>query len=180
MLKPELIVTGHDDIEAILKGCTTCRISMISDGRPYILPMVFGYDYEGDELTLYFHSGLRGKKNDALRANPQICFEMDIEGELIGKGDYGNFYSRAFSCLIGEGRVEYAQTMEERRRGIDRIMLHQTGRSGFDYQPAYLAVAEVFRVHADSFTATRKDPPGEVHFDPSMYPSVPDLEDAKY
>ena len=48
--------------------------------------------------------------------------------------------------------------MEQRRQGFEHIMRHQTGRDGYVYTDAYLAVAEVFRVKADSFKATRKLP----------------------
>ncbi len=159
MLKQSLVLTERQDIEAILQSCKTCRIAMVAEGRPYILPMVFGYRWDEEGLVLYFHCGLRGTKNRALRNNPQVCFEMDIEGELIGSGDVANRYSRAFSSIIGEGKVEFAQDMEQRRQGFEYIMRHQTGRGNYTYMDAYLAVAEVFWVRADSFKAVRKLPP---------------------
>lgn len=159
MLKQSLVLTKREDIETILQGCKTCRIAMVDEGRPYIIPMVFGYRWDGADLVLYFHCGLRGRKNRALRNNPQVCFEMDIEGELIGSGEVANRYSRAFSSLIGEGKVEFAQDLEQRRQGFEYIMRHQTGRGDYTYMDAYLAIAEVFWVRADSFKATRKLPP---------------------
>lgn len=159
MVKEELVLNRREDIEKILQKCTTCRIAMISEGKPYIIPMVFGYNWDDTGLTLYFHSGLRGKKNEALRKNPDVCFELDIEGELIGFGEMANSYSRAFSCIIGEGKVEYAQSLEEKKAGFEYIMQHQTGRGGYTYIDAYLAVAEVFLVHADNLRATCKEVP---------------------
>ena len=158
MLKQSLVLTEREDIEWILRTCKTCRIAMVASGRPYIIPMVFGYRWDEEGLVLYFHCGLRGTKNHALRENPKISFEMDIEGELIGKGNVANRYSQAFSALIGEGKAEFAQDMEQRCQGFEHIMRHQTGRDGYVYTDAYLAVAEVFRVKADSFKATRKLP----------------------
>lgn len=159
MLKQSLVLTKREDIEAVLQGCKTCRVAMAAGGRPYIIPMAFGYRWDGEDLVLYFHCGLRGRKNRALRENPQVCFEMDIEGELIGSGEVANRYSRAFSSLIGEGRAEFAQDMEQRRQGFEHIMRHQTGRGNYTYWDAYLAVAEVFWVRADRFKAVRKLPP---------------------
>lgn len=80
MLRRELELTGRENIEPIFQRCSTCRIAMLADGKPYILPMVYGYVWDEDGLTLFFHCGLRGTKNRALLENPYICFEPDIEG----------------------------------------------------------------------------------------------------
>ena len=166
MVKQNLVLTQREDIEAILRECTTCRIAMIAGGRPYIIPMVFGYRWDDEGLTLYFHCGLRGRKNRALHENPVVCFEMDIEGKLMGSGPVANRYSRAFSSIVGDGRVEFAESLQARRRGFAHIMLHQTGRDDFIYENAYLAVAEVFRLRVESFRAVRKLPPSPA-FEPS-------------
>ena len=129
---------------------------MIADGAPYVIPLNFGYTWDDDGLTLYFHSGLKGKKIDALRADPRVCFEMDTERGLTGEGDLACRYSYAFSSIVGYGSIEFAQNNEEKRRGFDVIMQHQTGRGGWSYTDAALSVAEVFWVRADSFEASRK------------------------
>ena len=50
MLKQSLVITERSEIESILKSCTTCRIAMISDGKPYVVPMVFGYRWDSEGL----------------------------------------------------------------------------------------------------------------------------------
>ena len=159
MLKQSLVITGRSEIESILKSCTTCRIAMISDGKPYVVPMVFGYRWDSEGLFLYFHSGLRGRKIEALRKDPRLCFEMDIEGELMGSGSVANRYSRAFSSIVGEGEVIFAGTLEERKAGFAYIMEHQTGRRNFTYENAYVSVTEVLRLRVTQFKATRKSLP---------------------
>ncbi len=131
---------------------------MISEGKPYVIPLNFGYEWDDTGLTIYVHTGLKGKKIDALRANPQVCFEMDMEGGLIRGGDNACRYSYAFSSIVGEGKARFAQNNDEKRHGFDCIMYHQTGRNGWTYSDAHLSVAEVIRVHADSFEASQKKP----------------------
>ena len=157
MLRKELEVKEKNKIEKIIQQCTTCRIAMISDQKPYIIPMIFGYDWTGDNLWLYFHCGLRGKKNIALRENPYICFEMDVEGKLMGIGGPAHKHSRAFSAIIGEGTIEFAQNNDEKRNGFDYIMKHQTNKSEWEYPDAYLATAEVIRVCVTSLRASHKE-----------------------
>ena len=80
---------------------------------------------------------------------------MDTEQGLTGEGDLACRYSFAFSSIVGYGSMEFAKDSDEKRRGFDVIMQHQTGRGGWTYTDAALSVAEVFWVHADSFEASR-------------------------
>ena len=179
MRRKDREITGRENIEPILRACKTCRVAMIADGAPYVVPLNFGYTWDDDGLTLYFHSGLKGKKIDALRADPRVCFELDTEQGVTGEGDTnikldgdnalksdiyrsGIYGSGSGSLTISGGTVtanggmEFAKTPDEKRKGFDVIMQHQTGRSGFTYNDASLSVAEVFHVRADSFEASRK------------------------
>ena len=90
--------------------------------------MNFGYTWDEDGLTLYFHGGVKGKKIDSLR-RPRICFELDCEEGLTGEGDLACRYSYAFFVHRGYGKVEFAKDNDEKRRGLDIIMQHQTGRA---------------------------------------------------
>lgn len=157
MLRKELEIKESDKIQEIIRQCTSCRIGMIFNHKPYILPMVFGYDWEGAELYLYFHCGLRGQKNIALRESPSVCFEMDIEGELMGKGGPAHKHSRAFSAVLGEGTVEFAHNSQEKKMGFQHIMKHQTGKEEWNYSEAYLATTEVFRIHVTQLRASHKE-----------------------
>ena len=158
MRRKDREITGRENIEPVLQACKTCRLAMTADGMPYVIPLNFGYVWDDTGLTLYFHSGLKGKKIDALRADPRVCFEMDTEMGLTGEGDLACRYSFAFASVVGYGKVEFAQDNEQKRHGFDIIMQHQTGRGGWSYTDAALSVAEVFWVHADSFEGSRKLP----------------------
>ena len=151
MRRKDREITGRENIEPILRACKTCRVAMSAEGMPYVIPLNFGYTWDESGLTLYFHSGLKGKKIDALRKDPRVCFELDTEDGLTGEGDLACRYSFA-----GYGSVQFAQDNEEKRHGFDIIMQHQTGRGGWTYTDAALSVAEVFWVRADSFEASRK------------------------
>lgn len=154
------IVTGRAEIEAILAQCKVCRLGMIAEGKPYIVPLNFGYEWDGDALILYFHSGLTGKKLDAMRENPAVYFEMDCEGGLTGTGDTACRYSYAFQSLAGDGIAGFAAAPDEKRHGFDCIMRHQTGRDGWTYTDKQLSAAAVFHVRAEQFTAMQKVPRG--------------------
>ncbi len=156
MRRVELELHDKAEIEEIIRSCTTLRLGLISEGMPYILPMVFGYRWDGDFPVFYMHCGLSGRKNDALFDGARIAFEMDIEGGLTGRTPYANGYSREFCCVMGEGTVRFARDNEEKIDGFRYIMEHQTGRSDYTYQPGWLALTRVFTLRADRLSASRK------------------------
>ena len=72
MRRKDREITGRENIEPILQACKVCRVAMTgTDGWPYVIPMNFGYTWDEDGLTLYFHGGVKGKKIDSERWNLQ-------------------------------------------------------------------------------------------------------------
>src|ERR687889_2013235 len=66
-----------EGIEALLRTAIVGRIACCGhgrtgDGRPYLVPLAYGYDGE----SVYAHSG-PGRKLDFMRAEPRVTFEVD-------------------------------------------------------------------------------------------------------
>jgi nitroimidazol reductase NimA-like FMN-containing flavoprotein (pyridoxamine 5'-phosphate oxidase superfamily) len=59
------------------------RLGLCRSGMPYVVPMNFGCEWEGDLPVLYAHCAHDGLKLDILRENSNVCVEMDSGGELI-------------------------------------------------------------------------------------------------
>ena len=47
-------------------------VGMADGSRIYIVPMNFGYEFEGDSLILYFHGAGEGRKLELIRKNPEV------------------------------------------------------------------------------------------------------------
>ena len=70
-------VLPPDEIEQLLRTAIVGRIACcghgaVGDGRPYLVPLAYGYDGE----AVYAHSG-PGRKLDLMRAEPRVTFEVD-------------------------------------------------------------------------------------------------------
>ena len=63
---------SEPQIERLLQASAVGRIGCCENGRPYVVPMAFVYE----DGAIYCHSGI-GQKVEILRANPQVCFEVD-------------------------------------------------------------------------------------------------------
>jgi uncharacterized protein len=62
MRRKDRQVTNLNDIEKIITTCKTVHIAMIDNDLPYIVPLSFGYKFEGQTLSLYFHSAEKAVK----------------------------------------------------------------------------------------------------------------------
>ena len=79
MRRKEREVTNSEEIRKVLGECKVCRLGMIADGKPYIVPMNMGCDYDGEKLIIYFHCAREGKKLGLLRESAKVGFDMDRE-----------------------------------------------------------------------------------------------------
>ncbi|MBA2597786.1 MAG: pyridoxamine 5'-phosphate oxidase family protein [Chloroflexia bacterium] len=57
---------------AVVGRIACCGHGVAGDGRPYLVPLAYGYDGE----SVYAHSG-PGRKLDLMRAEPRVSFEVD-------------------------------------------------------------------------------------------------------
>lgn len=70
-------ILPDEQIEELLRKAIVGRIACCdhgeaSDGRPYLVPLAYGYDGE----SVYAHSG-PGRKLDFMRRQPLVTFEVD-------------------------------------------------------------------------------------------------------
>jgi nitroimidazol reductase NimA-like FMN-containing flavoprotein (pyridoxamine 5'-phosphate oxidase superfamily) len=155
MRRKDRAVTDPKEILKIISKCDICRLAMVDDGKPYMIPLNFGFQMEGDELTLVFHSARLGRKIDALHIHPDVCFEMDCEHALI-EGEAGCDYSFAFSSVIGFGKVEFIYNYEDKLKALQLLMKHQTGHDDFHFSPKSVDNVTVYKVATKAYSAKRK------------------------
>lgn len=155
MRRKDRAVTDQEEILKIISKCDICRMAMVDDGKPYMIPLNFGYEMNGDELTLVFHSAKLGRKLDALHKHPDVCFEMDCEHAMI-ESEFGCDYSFAFSSVIGFGKVDFVYPFEEKRVYLQLLMKHQTGRADFHFSPKSVDSVTVYKVVTKEYSAKRK------------------------
>jgi nitroimidazol reductase NimA-like FMN-containing flavoprotein (pyridoxamine 5'-phosphate oxidase superfamily) len=62
-----------EEIEQFLTCARVGRLGLIVHGKPYVIPL--GYAYADGRIL--FHTCSRGSKMEALKENPDVCFEVD-------------------------------------------------------------------------------------------------------
>ncbi len=83
---------------AVVGRIACCGHGLTGDGRPYLVPLAYGYDGE----SIYAHSG-PGRKLDLMRAEPRVTFEVD-EAEAAD----------CWRSVIAEGTFEEIDETQQR------------------------------------------------------------------
>ena len=133
-------------IEDVVRKSLVCRIALSDENRPYVVPLCFGYR----DNTLYFHSSPEGKKIEILAKNNNVCFEFDVDHEVV-QDNKACKWSIKYRSVIGFGKASFVHDLEEKRRGLDAIMEHYSGRS-FDYLEAALENTVIIKVEIETMT----------------------------
>lgn len=146
MRRKEKEITALKEIETILKESPVCRLAMVDEDKPYMVPLNFGYR----DRTLFFHSAKKGRKIEVIQANPHVCFEVD---QLIRfkKAKLACDWGLEYKSVIGSGRAKVLVDREEKIKGLDIIMSQYSTRA-FEYSDQMLEKTLVVKVVIDHMT----------------------------
>ena len=122
MRREERALETRAEIDQIICESGVLRLAFCRDGRPYLVPVSFGY--AGG--VLYCHSAPEGKKLDMLAANPQVCFECEAEAEVV-PGEIPCKWSMKYRSVIGFGRAVLVEDEAEKMHALQTIMEHYMG-----------------------------------------------------
>ena len=153
----ELEVTDRSEIIRILDTCKIVHVAMVDDGMPYLVPLNYGYTLEDDQLVLYMHGGLQGRKIDVMGKNPNVFFEMNCE-VMAFDGKVACQYGTSYSSIMGSGIVEILDDVEKKKEGLHLFMKSQTGHD-FDFTDKMVSAVNVMKITVDEFTAKHRPHP---------------------
>jgi uncharacterized protein len=119
MRRSEKEIANREEISAILREAEVIRLAMVDCDRPYLVPVLYGFDGE----HLYFHSACEGRKIDILRKNPHVCFECEVDVSLKPSDSICR-WSVHYQSVIGCGKVVFLDDPVEKREAMDILLLH--------------------------------------------------------
>ena len=141
MRRLDRAVTEQSAIDDVMDRAQLCRIGLVDKDGPYVVPVCFGFQGR----SLFFHGASEGRKIDAIRLDPRVCFEATVDQELVVAENACGFTMR-FCCVMGSGIAVMLADHGERRAGFDCIMRKYSKGSSFAYDAAILARTTVVRV----------------------------------
>lgn len=149
MRRKEKEITDKNAIESIILKSPVCRLALAEGDRPYIVPLCFGYEDD----TLYFHSAREGRKLDILRKNNKVCFEFDIDNEIVEADDVCR-WSMNFQSVIGLGRGSIIDDIESKRKAFNIIMQHYS-RNSYEYPDKTIKKIVIIKVEIEHMTGKK-------------------------
>ncbi len=147
MRRKEKEIQDINLIESLIEKAPVCRLGLSSNNMPYIVPLNFGYK----DRCLYFHSAKEGRKISMIESNMNVCFEVDIEHELIEAEEACKWGMKYYS-VIGFGKAFIVEDPEEKRKGLDVIMAHYSHSSHYEYPESQLQNMLIIKVQIDQMT----------------------------
>jgi hypothetical protein len=150
MRRHEREISDPAEIMAIMKAADVCRIAFRGDDYPYLAPVCFGFN----EKSIYFHSSLKGKKIDLIKADNRVCFEVESEVSIV-PGDPACKWTVEYRSVIGYGRAYFVEGRKEKIRALNIIMERYSGKTDHVYNDSVVDITGVIRVDIDSMTGKR-------------------------
>jgi hypothetical protein len=126
---------NREEIFEIIKKCQVCHVSMVDqDGKPYVIPMNFGFEND----VVYLHSAKSGKKIDILKNNPEVCINFTTDHLLRYQDEnVACSWSMKYRSVLVYGKVEWVESDPDKVAHLDRVMKNYTPKE-FKYNPPSL------------------------------------------
>jgi nitroimidazol reductase NimA-like FMN-containing flavoprotein (pyridoxamine 5'-phosphate oxidase superfamily) len=154
MRKKDKEIVNHWEMEEIMRQAMICRISLVDGEYPYIVPVNFVVK----DNYLYFHSAAEGKKMEILRKNKNVCFEMDINTEIV-KGKSPCVWGMKYLSVIGFGRALFIDNSKEKKKVLNMLMEKYAGKGDYIYQEEALQKVIVVGVIMEKITGKKSHIP---------------------
>jgi nitroimidazol reductase NimA-like FMN-containing flavoprotein (pyridoxamine 5'-phosphate oxidase superfamily) len=154
MRRKDREITDFNEIIEVIKKCDVCRIALNDEDFPYIVPLNFGLDVQGEQVFFYFHAAMKGKKLDLIAKDNRATFEMDCDHNLI-------FYEERMSCtmgyasIIGHGHIDIVPD-EEKYEAL-KILMRQYYAEDFKFNTGMIKITTVLRMTVTDITGKRRN-----------------------
>jgi len=108
---------NSEEMKSLLDRMAVGHLAMTTKDGPYVVPV----NYHFAEGFIYLHSGPKGRKIEALRRDPRVCFLVDEAGPQV-RWDSGCGISQIYESVMCFGRAEFVEGLEEKRRILEMMI----------------------------------------------------------
>ena len=161
MRRKDRQITDLAAIRALLQSEDVLHLALCADGKPYVVPMSYGFTLRNDgKLTLHLHCAREGRKLDILRKNPAVGFEISRKVRLAYDEATGSCTAK-YRSLIGSGTVVMEEEAADKLTSLHALM-RQAGHENYPpFDEALLARTLTLRIEAEEYAAKSNLSPDE-------------------
>lgn len=147
MRRFDKLITDAQIIEKILNESSICRIGFSINGEAHIVPVNYGYR----DNKLFIHSASGGNKIDYIKRNDRVCFEMELDHEIM-TGKAACDWTTKYRSIIGYGHISIINEKSEKMKGLDIIMSKYGGPIKNTYTDKSLENMVLLIIEIDTLT----------------------------
>lgn len=157
MRRKDKEISEIDEVIKIIEDSKIMHLGLSNNNLPYVIPLNFGFQYEGNIIKIYFHSAKVGKKIDFINSNNKCAVEMTSYFELE-KGETACQWSAFHKSIMIEGSVFLVENEDEIKKAMD-ILMKRYGFEGIPiYEEKYLKAMAVYCIEVESISGKRNMP----------------------
>lgn len=149
MRRSDREITDFNEIIHVMERCDVCRLALNDEGYPYILPVNFGMEVSGQQIVLYFHGAMEGRKYELILKDNRASFEMDCSHRLVMDAE-NQSCTMEYESVIGRGRL--SEVSEEDKYQALLILMKHYHQEDFAFSKAAMPRTRVFKLTVDSVT----------------------------
>jgi len=150
MRRTDKEITNRREIDTILSKATICRIGLVGNNVAYIVPLNFGYKNN----CLYFHSAPIGKKIELITKNNIVCFEVDIDHEIIDSGILCEWSSK-YASVIGYGKASFITDPSLKKDALNIIIDHYSPGTSYNFPTKNLHEVTIIKIEITQMTGKK-------------------------
>lgn len=155
MRREDREIKDTNELIEIFEKAVVCRIAINSETAPYIVPLNFGYKWEGN-IEIYFHCALEGRKLELISKNNIVGFEVDIDHELI-KNEKACNWGMRYKSIIGTGKITEVTDYAEKKDALNHIMKHYGfNREKINYDESILKKTRILKLEVKELKGKKK------------------------
>jgi len=156
MRRSDREIKDRQDILDVLNKCDVIRLGINTPDYPYIVPMNFGIEAEGQSLTLWFHCAPEGLKLNLIKNNHRVGFEADCLHKLIpDENENACGYTMEYESVIGCGDISVCGDNADKLGGLKSIMHHYDPSKDFIFSDTELTTVCVLKLDVMQVTGKR-------------------------
>ncbi|MEI7661303.1 MAG: pyridoxamine 5'-phosphate oxidase family protein [Bacteroidota bacterium] len=146
-MRPRVISEKNELIATILR-CQWCHVAMTDlGGKPYLLPMNFGYKDD----VIYLHGAKDGKKIDILKQNPDVCINFTTDQQLRYQNEHvACSWSMKYRSVLCYGRTEFILDPDEKSAAMHLVMSQYT-TGEFKFNPPSIREVNVWKIRVEKY-----------------------------
>lgn len=159
MRRKDREITSFDEIISVMKASKVCHVAFHDEEYPYVVPMNFGMEVNGNEVILYFHGANTGKKHDLIRKNNKVAFVMEVTSGIVTGSQVGACEcTMEFESIMGTGEIDYLENNIEKTKALHTLMAQYNVYEGTEYHfhDEMVPKTSVLRLRVNNLSGKRR------------------------